>query len=103
MVLEHLFPEDWLEQKTKYAFVLGAGYSLIGIAMAKLLFPNDPALVAVAFTSLIMLPELYKLFSIEQRQLSEETKFSFTRLVHVWSGFASLGYLGRAWQLVRPR
>ena len=29
--------------------------------------------------------------------------FPFTRLVHVWSGFASLGYLGRAWQLVRPR
>lgn len=29
--------------------------------------------------------------------------FPFTRLVHVWSGFASLAYLGRAWQLVRPR
>ena len=29
--------------------------------------------------------------------------FPFTRLVHVWSGFASVGYLGRAWQLVRPR
>lgn len=29
--------------------------------------------------------------------------FPFTRLVHVWSGFASVMYLGRAWQLVRPR
>lgn len=29
--------------------------------------------------------------------------FPFTRLVHVWSGFASVGYLGRAWQLVRSR
>ncbi|AQH04748.1 respiratory nitrate reductase subunit gamma (plasmid) [Burkholderia sp. KK1] len=29
--------------------------------------------------------------------------FPFTRLVHVWSGFASLGYLTRAWQLVRSR
>ncbi|MDO4904259.1 MAG: respiratory nitrate reductase subunit gamma [Lautropia sp.] len=29
--------------------------------------------------------------------------FPFTRLVHVWSGFASLSYLGRAWQLVRSR
>jgi nitrate reductase gamma subunit len=29
--------------------------------------------------------------------------FPFTRLVHVWSGFASVGYLGRAYQLVRPR
>ena len=29
--------------------------------------------------------------------------FPFTRLVHIWSGFASLGYLTRAWQLVRSR
>jgi len=29
--------------------------------------------------------------------------FPFTRMVHVWSGFASVTYLGRAWQLVRPR
>ncbi|KVQ08484.1 nitrate reductase [Burkholderia ubonensis] len=29
--------------------------------------------------------------------------FPFTRLVHVWSGFASVAYLGRAWQLVRVR
>ncbi|MCG2585947.1 respiratory nitrate reductase subunit gamma [Massilia sp. TS11] len=29
--------------------------------------------------------------------------FPFTRLVHVWSGFGALGYLSRAYQLVRPR
>lgn len=29
--------------------------------------------------------------------------FPFTRLVHVWSGFGSVFYLGRTWQLVRPR
>ena len=29
--------------------------------------------------------------------------FPFTRLVHVWSGFASVTYLNRAWQLVRSR
>lgn len=29
--------------------------------------------------------------------------FPFTRMVHVWSGFASVAYLGRAWQLVRRR
>ncbi|MBI1969915.1 stage II sporulation protein M [Candidatus Woesearchaeota archaeon] len=71
MVLEHLFPEDWLERKTKFAFLLGAGYSVIGISIAKLLFPSDPALVAVAFTSLLMLPEMYKIFSIEERQEAE--------------------------------
>jgi nitrate reductase gamma subunit len=29
--------------------------------------------------------------------------FPFTRLVHAWSGFGAVTYLGRAWQLVRPR
>ena len=29
--------------------------------------------------------------------------FPFTRLVHVWSGFASVTYLIRPWQLVRKR
>lgn len=29
--------------------------------------------------------------------------FPFTRMVHVWSGFASVAYLGRAWQVVRRR
>ncbi len=29
--------------------------------------------------------------------------FPFTRLVHVWSGFAAVGYVSRAWQLVRSR
>jgi nitrate reductase gamma subunit len=29
--------------------------------------------------------------------------FPFTRLVHVWSGFGTVAYLGRAYQLVRPR
>jgi nitrate reductase gamma subunit len=29
--------------------------------------------------------------------------FPFTRLVHVWSGFASLSYLVRPYQVVRSR
>ncbi|KFX78706.1 respiratory nitrate reductase subunit gamma [Ralstonia solanacearum] len=29
--------------------------------------------------------------------------FPFTRLVHIWSGLASVAYVGRAWQLVRSR
>jgi nitrate reductase gamma subunit len=29
--------------------------------------------------------------------------FPFTRLVHVWSGFASVGYLVRPYQVVRSR
>ena len=62
MVLEHIFPEDWLEQKGRYAFLLGAGYSIIALLIAPILFPGDPALVAVALTSMLLLPELYKIF-----------------------------------------
>jgi nitrate reductase gamma subunit len=29
--------------------------------------------------------------------------FPFTRLVHIWSGFAALAYLGRAYQIVRAK
>lgn len=68
MVLEHIFSEEMLERRPLIAFLLGIGYSILGIILAKLLFPTDPALVAVAFTSLLLLPELYKIFSIEAKQ-----------------------------------
>lgn len=74
MVLEHLFPEEWIEKKSYYAFLLGAGYSVIGIILSRLLFAADPALPAVAFTSLLLLPELYKMFSIEEKQQRFEKK-----------------------------
>ncbi|MBI2666359.1 stage II sporulation protein M [Candidatus Woesearchaeota archaeon] len=80
MVLEHLFPEDWLERKGLFAFILGIVYSFIGIIIASILFPGDPALVAVAFTSMLLLPELYKIFDIEERRESMEKKVSFSSL-----------------------
>ncbi len=87
MVLEHLFPEDWLEKKWFYAFILGVVYSVFGIIFAKILFPGDPALVSVAFISLLMLPELYKLFSIEERVEDREQRFTFGKLIRDNRGF----------------
>lgn len=80
MVLEHIFPEDWLERKGKYAFILGIVYSIVGLLLASILFPGDPALVAVAFTSMLLLPEMYKIFSIEERQENVEKKATFKAL-----------------------
>lgn len=80
MVLEHIFPEDWLEKRAFYAFILGLGYAFIGLVIGSFLFPGDPALVAVAITSLLILPEMYKIFSIEERQESLEKKVSFSTL-----------------------
>jgi len=79
-VLEHIFPEDWLERKGIYAFILGIAYSIVGLLIASILFPGDPALVAVALTSMLLLPELYKIFSIEERRQGLETNMSFTNL-----------------------
>lgn len=80
MVLEHIFPEDWLERKGMYSFILGVMYSIVGIILSSILFPGDPALVAVAFTSLLLLPELYKIFSIEERRERVEQVVSFRAL-----------------------
>lgn len=80
MVLEHIFPVNWLESKGRYAFILGGIYSIIGILLSSILFPGDPALVAVAFTSLLLLPELYKIFSMEERQESLEQKVTLRAL-----------------------
>lgn len=80
MVLEHLFPEDWLEKKGLYAFILGIVYSVIGVVIASILFPGDPALPAVAFTSMLLLPELYKIFDIEERKLRAEQRVSLWSL-----------------------
>jgi len=80
MVLEHIFPEDWLESKGRYAFILGVIYSVVGLLFASILFPTDPALVALAFTSMLLLPEMYKIFSIEERQESMEKKITLGEL-----------------------
>lgn len=50
---------------------------------------------------LVDVPAIYKLHLFFGMTLF--VLFPFSRLVHVWSGFASVGYLARAYQLVRSR
>lgn len=73
MVLEHIIPEKWLEKRAWSAFLLGGFYSFIGIIIARFLFAADPALPAVAFTSLFILPELYTLFKIEEEEQENDS------------------------------
>jgi hypothetical protein len=72
MVLEQLYSSKWIEQKCRYAFLMGLTYSIVGIASALLLFPKDPGLAAIAFTSLLIVPSLNKIMSIEQKQAAAE-------------------------------
>ncbi len=80
MVLEHLFPEDWLERRGSFAFLLGVIYAVVGVLLASVLFPKDPALVGVALTSMLLLPEMYKIFSVQERKQSLEQKTTFLSL-----------------------
>ena len=80
MVLEQLYSVRWIEQKTRYAFLMGVGYSVLGIVAAMLIFPGNPGIAAIAFTSLLILPSLTKLISIEANQAAREKKFSISGL-----------------------
>ncbi|MGO9446098.1 MAG: respiratory nitrate reductase subunit gamma [Thiobacillaceae bacterium] len=50
---------------------------------------------------LVPVPIIYKIHLLFGMTLF--VLFPFSRLVHVWSGFASVTYAARPWQLVRPR
>lgn len=80
MVLEHLFPEDWLEKKLRYAFILAFVYSTVSIIVARLLFAGNSGLVAVVFTSILLLPYLQRLFLKEEvAELHEKGGFNILR------------------------
>lgn len=80
MVFEQLYSSKWIEQKARYAFLMGVSYAIIGIASAMLLFPEDPGLVAIAFTSLLIVPSLNKLLSIEAKQAAVSKGFVLARI-----------------------
>lgn len=80
MVFEQLYATKWLERKTFYAFLMGLAYSVIGITSAIAIFPEDPGLAAVAFTSLILLPSMIRLLSVEEKQAALRKKFNLSVL-----------------------
>lgn len=81
MVLEHLFPEDWLERKLRYAFLLAVVYSALSLIIARLLFAANSGLVSIVFTSLLLMPYLKKLLWKEEEKELLEKRFS---LRHFW-------------------
>ncbi len=81
MVLEQIYPVKWISKKPYYSILLGIAYSVLGIFSAMLLFPDDPGLIAIAFTSLLILPSLNKLLIIEE---NEEARDSTFNLIHLF-------------------
>ncbi|MBI4162091.1 MAG: stage II sporulation protein M [Candidatus Aenigmarchaeota archaeon] len=80
MVLEGIFPKEWVNNKPVYAFFLGWIYTLIGIVVAKLVFPADPSLVAVGITSILLIPTLQRLYEIETKEIYGSRHFSWRSL-----------------------
>lgn len=76
MVFEQLYSAGWIEKKARYAFLMGVGYSVLGIASALILFPSNPGLAAIAFTSLLIVPSLNTLLSLEENEAARENKFN---------------------------
>src|SRR4030043_855142 len=83
MVLEHLFPETFLEKKLGYAFLIAAIYSTVGIIAARLLFGANSGIVSIIFTSLLLLPYLQKLFQKEEREEERERLVSLKHLASI--------------------
>ena len=98
MVLERLYPLDLIERHVLYAFMLGAGYAFIGIGASVLLFPEDPAIVAVAFISLMFYPTVNSILRQEEEiesQIEEEFRLhTFIRDHHNSFKIYSLFFLG---------
>jgi len=60
---------------------MGISYSILGIIAAMLIFPQDPGIAAIAFTSLLILPSLTRLLAIEENQAARDNKFNFRGLL----------------------
>ncbi|MBW2990173.1 stage II sporulation protein M [Candidatus Woesearchaeota archaeon] len=83
MVLEHLFPENWLEKRVGYAFLIAVIYSTVGIIAARLLFGANSGIVSVIFTSLLILPYLQKMFKKEEKEEETEKRLSLKNFASV--------------------
>ena len=76
MVLEQLYPLKLIEKNLFFAFILGLAYAVIGIGIAVILFPEDPAIVSLAFITIMFYPTINKL--VKQEEETEATKDTFS-------------------------
>jgi uncharacterized membrane protein SpoIIM required for sporulation len=75
MVLERLYPLRLMERNLIFALILGFSYAVIGIGVSVILFPEDPAIVSLAFISLMFYPSINIL--LKQEEEIEATKDTF--------------------------
>lgn len=81
MVVEQLIKAKWLEKRPLSAFIIGFIYSLIAFLTSYLIFPSYFGVMSIAFISILLVPTLSKLLSIEENQEIREKKFSILQLL----------------------
>jgi uncharacterized membrane protein SpoIIM required for sporulation len=79
-MLENILKPDWLERTPRYAFIIGFIYSIIGIIAAYIVFPRSQGIASIAFLSMLLIPSLSKIFTIEEKQDAASKKFTIKRI-----------------------
>jgi uncharacterized membrane protein SpoIIM required for sporulation len=79
-MLENILKSNWLERKPRFAFLIGFVYSIIGIIAAMLIFQRSKGIASIAFLSMLLIPSLNSILSIEEIQDTKSKKFSIKRI-----------------------
>lgn len=66
MVFEQLYSTEFLHKKPWYGFVLGVAYTVLSLFIAIIIWPNDPAVIAIGIISLFLMPNLFQLTRSEE-------------------------------------
>jgi len=78
MVLEQLYTIDILRKQPLFGLLIGLGYTVFATFFALLVFPQDPALVIVGITTILLVPSLHKFSLIEEET---EREWSLTDIL----------------------
>jgi uncharacterized membrane protein SpoIIM required for sporulation len=79
-MLENILKPNWLEKTPRYAFLIGLVYSVIGIISALIVFPKSQGIASIAFLSMLLIPSLSSIISIEEIQDTRSKKFSVRKI-----------------------
>ncbi len=66
MVFEQLYSTKFLHDHPWYGFLLGIGYTILGLFISIIIWPNDPAVIAIGIISLFLMPSLFQLTKSEE-------------------------------------
>ncbi|HLC32902.1 MAG TPA: stage II sporulation protein M [Candidatus Nanoarchaeia archaeon] len=75
MVFEQLYSPEFLHDHPSYGFLLGIAYTILSLFIALVVFPNDPALIAIALIALFLIPSLSRLTESDEAQETMTTGF----------------------------